>query len=82
MVTFGSNACFDAVLQGIPSVVIGNGVAKPISSVSIGAIESPYLAKDGERAQWLHRLAYCQWSMAEMASGEAWPHIRRMINGQ
>lgn len=82
MVTHGSNACFEAVLLGIPCVVLGDAVAKPISSTELSEIESPRLASYAERHQWLANLAYCQWTMPEMASGEAWATIRPQIYGE
>ena len=79
LVTHGSNACFEAVLAGVPCIILGEGVAKPISSLSIKEIESPRLAKDSEREAWLRWLAYCQWTQSEMYDGLAWPHIRRQF---
>jgi hypothetical protein len=80
LVTNGSNSCFEAVLAGVPCVVLG--VAAPISSTSLSEIEEPRLASDAERWQWLADLAYSQWTMEELRSGEAWTHIRRLIDGQ
>ena len=79
LVTHGSNACFEAVQAGIPSVILGNGVAKPISSTDISEVERPLLATLGERRRWLASLAYCQWSVLEFKSGEAWATIRPQI---
>lgn len=79
LVTHGSNACFEAVLRGVPCVVLGDAVAKSISSQAVEEIESPRLALNEERQQWLANLAYCQWTQVEMASGEAWAHIRPQI---
>lgn len=80
MVTHGSNACFEAVLAGIPVIVLGDGVAKPISSTSLDDINDPRLASDAEREQWLANLAYFQWTLKEMASGAAWDFIGREIH--
>lgn len=81
MVTHGSNACFEAALLGVPCIVLGDAVAKPISSTTLRGIKRPYLATDAERGQWLANLAFCQWTMAEFASGEAWAVIRPQIYG-
>lgn len=81
LVTNGSNSCFEAVLAGVPCIVLGEAVARPISSTSIDSVAKPYLATEEERMQWLADLAYCQWTMDELRSGEAWGHIRRMIDG-
>ncbi len=74
MVTHGSSACFDAAIMGIPSIILGDGVAKPISSTRIDDIKKPKLS--GDRLQWLANLAYCQWTLDEIRSGEAWLHLK------
>lgn len=76
LVTHGSNACFEAALMGIPSIVLGDAVAAPISSRSLADIGEPLMAK---REQWLHNLAYRQWTESEMRSGEAWGYLRKWI---
>lgn len=76
VVTHGSNAVFESVLNGVPCVVLGDAVAKHISTTDITEIENPRLASEEERAKFFHSLAYCQWTMAEFQSGEAWKHIK------
>jgi len=75
MVTHGSNACFEAVCEGTPSIVLGDGIGKTISSTSIADVDSPYMASDKKRLRWLQNLAYCQWSLSEISSGMAWSVI-------
>lgn len=82
LVTHGSNACFEAVLLGVPCIILGTAVARSISSTELKDIEAPRLATYRERHQWLANLAYCQWTLPEMASGEAWATIRPQIYGQ
>lgn len=81
LITHGSNACFEAMLAGVPSIVLGDAVARPISSHVIADIEAIRLATDDERRQWLANLAYCQWTLDEIASGEAWKHTRIHVHG-
>lgn len=76
LVTHGSNACFEAALAGIPSLVLGDAVARPISSTTLEELESPRL---GKRSQWLANLAYHQFTEDEMESGEAWATISHQI---
>lgn len=82
LVTNGSNACFEAVLAGVPTIVLGEAVAKPISSTSLKRIERPQLAGMDERLQWAANLAYAQWTMPEMRSGECWSHIGGLLRAQ
>jgi UDP:flavonoid glycosyltransferase YjiC (YdhE family) len=81
LVTHGSNACFDAVMAGVPCIVLGDAVARPISSTSLDDIESPRLATEKERAQWLANLAYWQWTEDEFASGQAWEFLKGQFDG-
>ncbi|CDX26704.1 hypothetical protein MPL3356_60505 [Mesorhizobium plurifarium] len=81
VITHGSNACFEAMLAGVPTIVLGDAVAKPVSSTRLNDIENPLLATDEERRQWAYNLAYCQYTMHEMSSGEAWNILRPQIYG-
>lgn len=79
VVTFGSNACFDAAVAGVPAVVLGNGITRPISSTSLADIESPRLSTADEVESLCRDVAYCQWSLKEIESGEAWDSVRHML---
>lgn len=81
LVTHGSNACFEAVLSGVPCVILGDAVARPISSTDLEEIEAPVLAPYSMRLQWLANLAYWQWTMREMADGLMWRHVRPYMFG-
>lgn len=77
MVTHGSNACFEAARMGIPSIVLGEGIAAPISSRSLDAINDP---RTGKRAQWANNLAYRQWTEPEMVSGQMWGFVKGWVD--
>lgn len=79
LITHGSNACFEAMMMGVPSVVIGDAVMKPISSLTADDIDCPRLATDDQRRAVLGFLAWQQWTMLEMMDGKAWPVIRRQF---
>ena len=78
-VTHGSNFCFESVTSGVPCIILGDGVARPISSTRLSQIETPRLATDVERRKWLCGLSYCQWTLPEFASGQAWAEIKRRL---
>lgn len=78
MVVSSSNACFDAVLAGLPVIVLGEGIARPIASTSIDDLAAPRLADRRERMQWLANLAHCQFTLKEYAAGTGWRQIRTM----
>ena len=80
VVTHGSNACFEAVLSGVPCIVLGRAIARSISSTRLSDIESPRLALIRDRRQWFANLAYHQWTFSEFNSGQAWEAIRCEIS--
>lgn len=77
IVTHGSNACFEATLAGVPSIILGDAIAAPIAATSLDQIN---VLPMGKRLQWLYNLSYHQWTEAEMASGEAWQTIGGWLN--
>jgi hypothetical protein len=79
LVTHGSNACFEAAVLGIPSIILGDGIMAPISSTSLDEIMTPKL---GKREQLFQNLAYHQWTEPEMRSGEAWATIKGWVDEQ
>lgn len=76
--TYGSNAALDAILAGIPAIVTGDGIAKPMSTKLVD-IERPFFPTDEQRQEWLNTVAYNQWSLPELASGQAWEMLKPQI---
>jgi hypothetical protein len=85
LITYGSNACFEALLSGVPSIVLGDAIAGPISSRSLDDIENPFLADDGGRLSLLANLAYCQFRASEISTGwginEIKTQLREVVPG-
>ncbi len=75
LVTYGSNACFEALINGVPTIVLGDGVTRPLSDTSLEAVERPRYPSAKEVHQLAYDLAYCQWTLEEMTSGETWQDI-------
>jgi len=77
VVTHNSNTAVDAVLEGLP-VLVGDPAGSMARDV---ALADPAGAADAYRPDarpaWAHRLAWCQWTEAEMAEGLAWRHLVR-----
>jgi hypothetical protein len=71
--TFHSNVAVDALLAGIPAYC-ETGVGAELSMTGIAALEDPPLPTG--REQLMADIAYVQWHVAEMQSGECWRYLR------
>jgi hypothetical protein len=70
VVTFNSTIGVDAVLAGVPTVAMDRGsMAWEVAGHELAMPPTP------DRTAWAHRLAWCQWSAAEMASGACWEAV-------
>jgi hypothetical protein len=69
LVTHSSNVAVEAAAMGIPVVVSTTSAAAPVGRTSVADIERPIYP---DRSAWLAHLAYSQFSMDELKSGEAW----------
>jgi hypothetical protein len=76
VITWNSNSAVDAVLAGVPAVVMDKGsMAWPVAAHSIGAWARP------DREAWANRVAWCQWSPEELAGGDWWERMKVGIGG-
>lgn len=73
VVTHHSNVACEALLEGIP-IFSKYGAAVPLGMCDISKVETPCYPEG--REQWAFNLAYCQWTIPEMASGECWQHLK------
>lgn len=74
-VTFNSNSAVDAVLAGVPTVAADQGsMAWHVTSRSARELVRP------DRRDWAHALAWCQWTLPEIAAGEFWEHLREHLH--
>lgn len=69
VVAHQSNVAVDAILLGIPAIVLGPSAAVPVARTKLGDVENPNYA---DRGGWLAGLAYHQWTLAEMREGLPW----------
>jgi hypothetical protein len=72
VVTHHSNAAIDALLAGIPAHS-ETGAAAVMSLPLNQLLEAP---EPAGRAQFLHDIAWLQWTLAEMRSGACWAHLK------
>lgn len=81
LITHGSSACIEAILEGVPCITTGHAVARPLSSTLLRCLEfeAVYLASWFDRIQWLNDLAYCTWHQIEWKEGKAWKVARECL---
>jgi len=75
VVTFNSNSAVEAVIEGVPVIATDRGsMAWAVANHALMDVKAPLLPN---RQQWLNDIAYAQWNVEELRSGEAWAHIAR-----
>lgn len=67
LVTYASNSAIDALLAGVPVFTQGPSIARPMGAW-LDSIENP---RYPEREDFFRHMAYCQFTVAEFASGFA-----------
>lgn len=73
-VVFTSNAAVESVLKGVPVFACDPAcIAWDVAGHKLSRLEAPALP---DRTAWAHRLAYSQWTVAEMRDGQCWRHLR------
>lgn len=73
LVTYNSNAAIEALMWGYPIVSV-EGIASELGQTDPLNVERP--RRDGDRQGLLNDLSYVQWTVAEMAEGLPWAHMR------
>lgn len=73
VVTWASNCAVEAIIAGVPAIVLGESAAAPVAGDGLDQIEAPP-TPDG-REEWAASLAASQWSLEEMKSGKAWADL-------
>ena len=79
VVTFGSNAAFEALLCGVPAVVLGDGIARSLSRTSVADAERPLYPSLDAVQRLACAVAYQQWTLQEMRRGDCWQHLRQQL---
>ncbi len=78
LVTHGSHAAIDAILAGVPAIVLGDGAARPVAGTDLEELRNDVLPfPDRERRfAWLSSIAWFQWLVPEMQDGTMWRFLR------
>lgn len=76
-VTYNSNTGVEAVIAGVATITMDRGAMA--YDVTSHAPDVPIIKPD--RGQWAYDMAYKQWTEEEIASGEAWEHLKQRYYG-
>ena len=81
VITHNSTAAVDAATYGVPVYMTSDlCLAWDVGSNNLSQIENPQYP---DRTQWLNNLAYANWTIEEVKSGQVWrrfrPHIEQLI---
>lgn len=79
-VSYGGNFGWNCAVAGVPHFSIADSVSRPISETEWSRLDTPKVPTDAERLRWCAAVAYWQWTMDEIASGQMWSHIRPLLN--
>ena len=74
VVCHSSGVAVEAIMAGVPAITLHPAsFVYPICSHDLSEVENPKMA---DRIAWFSRLAYCQWTLAEIEGGEVWRHFQ------
>lgn len=72
LVTYNSIAAIEAIQYGIPAFALAPTAADPVASKDLSLIENPLKPHEDIIAKWLASIAYGQFSIDEIITGQAW----------
>jgi hypothetical protein len=72
LVTYNSIAAVEAIQYGIPAFALAPTAADPVGNKDLTQIENPNMPNEDIIQKWLYSIAYSQFSLDEIITGEAW----------
>lgn len=75
LVTYNSIATVEAVQYGIPAFGLAPTAADPVCSNDLTQIENPTMPDEDTVYKWLCSIAYSQFSLDEIVTGQAWQMV-------
>jgi hypothetical protein len=75
LVTYQSVAAIEAIQAGIPVFALAPTAADPVGNKDLTQIENPHMPDETVIQKWLHSIAYSQFSLDEIITGEAWQMV-------
>jgi hypothetical protein len=74
LINYNSNPAIISAINGIPVFVDKTSLAFPVGNISFSNINNPQMP---DRTQWLNDIAYTEWTLEEIESGEP---LNRILN--
>lgn len=71
MVTHNSTAAYEAIMAGVPVICDPCAAYADVCETDLSKVENPYCGAKASRQKLMNRVAYGQWTIEEMRSGEA-----------
>lgn len=75
LVTYNSIAAVEAIQYGIPAFALAPTAAAPVCGKDLTQIENPTRLSEDVIHKWLCNIAYGQFSLNELLSGQAWEMV-------
>ena len=75
LVTYNSIAAVEAIQYGIPAFALAPTAADPVGNKDLKNIEKPNMPDQDVIQKWLHNIAYSQFSLDEIITGQAWKMV-------
>jgi hypothetical protein len=75
LVTYNSIAAVEAIQYGIPAFALAPTAADPLGNKDLKNIENPNMPDEDVVQKWLHNIAYSQFSLDEIITGQAWKMV-------
>jgi len=72
LVTYNSIAAVEAIQYGIPAFALAPTAADPVGNKDLKLIETPNMPDEDIIQKWLYSIAYSQFSLDEIITGNAW----------
>ena len=86
LITHTSNASLEANFYGVPTIVLGDAITKPVSSTKLEEINNIRRVSVKKKQRLGRGLSYFQWTLAEIYNGTMWTNLKdifeeELING-
>ena len=72
LITYNSIAAIEAMMEGVPAIVLGQNAASVICETHLSNVDHPRFPNKETMDAFMAHLSYCQFSVPEMESGFAW----------